>query len=688
MRHDAVVTDTFPRQQARTRRFQCGRPRGFAIAGDRVLFIRSSGGSDPVGNLWEQDADGRERLVVDASALLAEGDLPAEERARRERMREMTSGITAFSIDRAGTQAAFVVSGLPYLVDIATGGTTELDSPGPAIDPRISPDGARVAFVSGGGIQVADLQTGRTATWCEPEGEHDAWGLADFIAAEELDRHRGHWWMDDSAHLLVEHVDESGVDIRWIADPAQPEVEPAAHRYPSAGTANASVQLWLLGTDGTRRQLEWNTGAYPYLASVHGRVVQLLSRDQRRALICRVDIDEARLTPLVERTDSHWVDVIPGVPRLLPDGALLDIVHDTATDTYRLVRDDRPLTPAGLQVSAVLHAGEGGSTILGSTEPEEQRVYLVDDAGITPLTEAGRVVNAVASDEVRIEITSDPQAPRTTFAVVRGDERTPVASLAEQPLVEPCPHFLRTGPDALPTVVLLPTGHVPGSARLPVILAPYGGPHHARVVRAAGAYAADQWLADQGFAVVIADGRGTPGRGPAWERAIAGDFSSVLADQVAALHGAAEVFGDLDLGRVGITGWSFGGYLAALAVLDRPDVFHAAVAGAPVTEFRLYDTGYTERYLGDPASNAEAYDRSSLLPRAAQLTRPLLLIHGLADDNVLAAHTLQFSSALLAAGRPHSVLPLSGVTHMTPQEVVAENLLLAEVAFLREHLCG
>ena len=184
----------------------------------------------------------------------------------------------------------------------------------------------------------------------------------------------------------------------------------------------------------------------------------------------------------------------------------------------------------------------------------------------------------------------------------------------------------------------------------------------------------------------MADGRGTPGRGPAWERAIAGDFSLVLADQVAALHGAAEAFPDLDLSRVGITGWSFGGYLAALAVLDRPDVFHAAVAGAPVTEWRLYDTGYTERYLGDPGTNADAYDRSSLLPRASSLTRPLLLIHGLADDNVLAAHTLQFSSALLAAGRIHSVLPLSGVTHMTPQEVVAENLLLAEVAFLREHL--
>jgi dipeptidyl-peptidase-4 len=157
---------------------------------------------------------------------------------------------------------------------------------------------------------------------------------------------------------------------------------------------------------------------------------------------------------------------------------------------------------------------------------------------------------------------------------------------------------------------------------------------------------------------------------------------------VTALHAAAERCADLDMSRVAIRGWSFGGYLAALAVLRRPDVFHAAIAGAPVTEWRLYDTHYTERYLGDPGQNAAAYDRASLLGDAAALTRPLLLIHGLADDNVVAAHTLRLSAALLAAGRPHSVLPLSGVTHMTPQEEVAENLLLLQVDFLRSALRG
>ncbi|MFC7657605.1 prolyl oligopeptidase family serine peptidase [Pseudonocardia benzenivorans] len=155
-----------------------------------------------------------------------------------------------------------------------------------------------------------------------------------------------------------------------------------------------------------------------------------------------------------------------------------------------------------------------------------------------------------------------------------------------------------------------------------------------------------------------------PGRGPGFERAVHGDLAQpVLDDQVEALQDLATRHPDLDLDRVGIRGWSFGGYLAALAVLRRPDVFHAAVAGAPVTDWALYDTHYTERYLGTPDGNPDAYARSSLFADAAAARtphRPLLLVHGLADDNVVAAHTLRLSSALLAAGRPHSVLPLSG----------------------------
>jgi dipeptidyl-peptidase-4 len=344
------------------------------------------------------------------------------------------------------------------------------------------------------------------------------------------------------------------------------------------------------------------------------------------------------------------------------------------------------VTPASLQVRDV--ADVDGDVVLfrASNDPTSIGLWTWGPDGLTavaaePGVHSGRLV-AGTLVVTRQDLGSDG----TTTTVHRnGAERT-IGSFADLPGLVPRVMLLTAGERALHTAVLLPTDHEPGT-RLPVLMDPYGGPHAQRVLAARGAHLTSQWFADQGFAVVVVDGRGTPGRGPAFERAIHGDLAGpVLQDQVDALHAVAERYPDLDLTRVGIRGWSFGGYLAALAVLRRPDVFHAAVAGAPVTDWALYDTHYTERYLGRPDTDPDAYARSSLIADAPALTRPLLLVHGLADDNVVAAHTLRLSSALLAAGRPHSVLPLSGVTHMTPQEVVAENLLLLQVQFLREAL--
>ncbi|MBO0517390.1 S9 family peptidase, partial [Streptomyces beijiangensis] len=288
--------------------------------------------------------------------------------------------------------------------------------------------------------------------------------------------------------------------------------------------------------------------------------------------------------------------------------------------------------------------------------------------------------------------TAVPDRPGTAVRVLRdGKEVAVLVSYAETPALTARVRLTEGGARKIPCAVLLPTGHRESDGALPVLLDPYGGPHGQRVVAAQNPYLTSQWFADQGFAVVVADGRGTPGRSPGWEKAIRDDFTLTLDDQVDALHGLAEQGFPLDLGRVAIRGWSYGGYLAALAVLRRPDVFHAGIAGAPVTDWRLYDTHYTERYLGDPAAQPEVYAANSLvtgdgLTEPADQVRPLMVIHGLADDNVVAAHTLRLSSALLAAGRPHEVLPLSGVTHMTPQEQVAENLLLLQVDFLKRSL--
>jgi dipeptidyl-peptidase-4 len=354
-----------------------------------------------------------------------------------------------------------------------------------------------------------------------------------------------------------------------------------------------------------------------------------------------------------------------------------------------LLIDDNPVTPVDLQVRSVIHIGTD-SVVLSANPLDDPTVVQIyrwsDNEGVRAVTEAPGVHTAAAAGQTIVVRSATAEHPRSVTAVVGGPTLT---NDAETPLVTPNVTWLRLGPRRIATAVLLPTERRPGDGgpALPVLLDPYGGPHAQRVVRSYQAMCASQWFADQGFAVVVADGAGAPGRGSDWERQVAGDLAApVLDDQVGALTGAVEAIGVLDPTRVAIRGWSFGGYLAALAVLRRPEVFHAAIAGAPVTDWRLYDTHYTERYLGHPEADAGPYERTTLIDAAPALTRPLLLIHGLADDNVVAAHTLQLSSALLAAGRPHEVLPLSGVSHMTPQEVVAENLLLLQLDFLRRHL--
>jgi dipeptidyl-peptidase-4 len=689
------VTDSFPRRQARTRRFTLGAPRGLALSpdGTRVVFLRSRGGTDPVTCLWTLDVEtGEERLVADPHRLDATGeeDLPAQERARRERSREQAGGIVGYALDRAVTVAAFALSGRLYVTRLEAGQTPQLiDTAGGVIDPRPDPHGRRVAYVSGGALHVHELDAGTTTTVAEPDGPQVTYGLADFVAAEEMDRMRGYWWAPDGESLLVARVDETPVPRWHIADPANPDRVPTVVAYPAAGTPNARVTAEVAVLYGGRTRIDWSG---EYLADAgwnsDGPWLLVQPRDQRSVQLLQVDATTGATTAAHERTDPDWVDLVPGVPGWLGSGSLVTLAD--RDDARRLVVDDEPVTPSTLQVRDVVDVGDDTVLFRASTEPASVGLWTWGPDGLTELTpgpgvHGGRLAGGTLVVS-RHDLDSDGVAVTVRHSGQFGETVRTIESYAEAPGLLPRVTLLTAGARELPAAVLLPSWHEPGT-RLPVLMDPYGGPHAQRVVASRNAHLTSQWFAEQGFAVVVVDGRGTPGRGPAFERAVHGDLAApVLEDQVDGLHAVAEQYPDLDLGRVGIRGWSFGGYLAALAVLRRPDVFHAAVAGAPVTDWALYDTHYTERYLGHPDREPAAYARSSLLEDAAKLTRPLLIVHGLADDNVVAAHTLRLSSALLAAGRPHSVLPLSGVTHMTPQEVVAENLLLLQVDFLRRAL--
>ncbi|MEV6860945.1 prolyl oligopeptidase family serine peptidase [Streptosporangium subroseum] len=685
------MSDSFPRLHARTRRFTLGVPRGFTIApaGDRIVFLRTKGGSDPVTCLWEFDVlSGKERLIVDPRALSAnEEDLPAEERARRERSREQAGGIVGYSTDAGVTAAVFALSGGLYAVDLKTKDVRLLKTPGSVIDPRMSPTGVHVGYVSGGAFHIQDLEDEVDHVLARPEAPGVTYGLTEFIAAEEMDRMRGYWWSPSGDAVLVERADESPVQKWHIADPANPSRPAVEQRYPAAGTANATVELFVLTLSGSRVPVPFED---EYLVNAtwdaHGLSIVTMSRDQKSLRLLTVDPATGSSTVVRQDTDAAWVDIATGVPGHLSDGTLVWVA--AVDGGHRLIIGDQPVTPPTLQVREVLDVDGDAVLFRASGEPTEIALWAYRNGRITLVSPAeGGVYNGHTAGGTLVVTGQTLHSEGSTAHVSHnGTPRGNIVSHAERPGLDLRVSLIRAGERSLSTAVLFPSGHVPGSAKLPVLMDPYGGPHAQRVLSASGAYLTSQWFADQGFAVIVADGRGTPGRGPEFERAVLHDLASpVLEDQVDALHGAAAQFpDDLDLSRVGIRGWSFGGFLAALAVFRRPDVFHAAVAGAPVTDWRLYDTCYTERYLGHPDEGH--YDSSSLFADAEKLDRPLLLIHGLADDNVVAAHTLRLSSTLLAAGRPHNVLPLSGVTHMTPQEVVAENLLLLQVDFLKKSL--
>ncbi|WP_030442560.1 S9 family peptidase [Actinoplanes subtropicus] len=679
----------YPSLLARTQRFRLGRPTRLTLTPDgrRVFFLRSRGSEDPVRCLWQLDLEtGAERLLADPRALgTTEAEPSAQEQTRRERARDQGSGIAAYNFDQAVRVIACTIGEELYVVGMRTGTVTPLAARTPLTDATISPDGVRVAYVHDGELRLIGTDGADDRSLATPESPDVTYGLAEHVAAESMERHRGYWWSPAGDRLAVARVDNAPVGVWYLSDPASPEKPPAAHRYPAAGTNNALVTLWVYGVGGERVAVDFGWDDYEYLVDVvwdrHGLLAVLQNRPQTVLRTVAVDPDTGRVSTLAESRDPAWTQIVPGVPVRTASGAL--VATADLEDTRHLTVDGNPVTPAGLQVSEV-HGADDETVLFSATdEPTERHLWTWSPAGgLTRVTTTAGIHSGIrtAGTTVISSATLDGHAVTATTRNGHAATRTVKDFSATSPVV-PQVNLMRTGERELRTAVLLPSGWRGES--LPVLMDPYGGPADQRALADRDRYYASQWFADQGFAVIVADGRGTPGRGPRWERTVHGDRATLLLeDQIAALHGVAERYPSLELGSVAIRGWSAGGYLAALAVLRRPDVFHVGVAGAPVTDMRLYDTHWQERFLGDPRTDAGTYENSSLIADARRLTRPLMLIHGLRDDNVYPAHTLRLSAALLAAGRPHTVLPLPGGSHMPP----GIDLLTQELIFIREAL--
>lgn len=776
----------FPRLRARTLRFGCGAPRSAQVVGDgsRALFLRSDGPQDLVTALWlswfDESGEHHETKLADPRELLGatadSEDVPAEEKARRERAREGGTGIVGYSADDDGNRIVFTINGRLFLTEIAWNDETGAPEPHtrelagewldedpemytPVLNPRIAPDGEHVLYTTGSYLMLVDIGgelgdriTAVYGVSVEDEDGNPAentWkiGLAEFVAGEEMDRYDGFWWAPDSQHVLFESFDTADEPTWYISDPADPEKRADGRRYPRALTRNADVYLTViaLAFDGDDRyagitgnaDVDWDREAYEYVAAVHWRrghdpLVLVQNRRQTRDQVLEVAVaaDGAALGAtrvLEEHANDQWIDLIHGTPAYTPDGRLVCPLNDMAADTNRLTVDGRPFTPAGWNVRAVLDvtdddvlavvqrapeiatevprawagsdAASDAESLFGGHDARSFDVVSMGyDGSVAPITtEPGQWT---ASRGARGIVVSgrDMRSARAQMRHILGEQSATISSTAAEPGFAPNVTFTRLGEHRLYTAIIAPSPSSPyaHSDKLPVLMKPYGGPGFQQVVASQSFYWEGQWWADQGFLVVTADGRGTTGRGPAWDREIFGDMKDVtLADQIEAVNALPEAVSRLnadgrrpgvpvpDLDKVCMIGWSYGGFLSALAVLDAPNVFKAACAGAPPTDWTLYDTHYTERYLGlDP----DVYYRNGIVQDAPGLVRPLMLIHGFADDNVTIAHSLRLSQALMAAGRPHTFLPLTGITHMTNDETVAENLLTLQRDFLRDAL--
>ncbi|MGW6705287.1 prolyl oligopeptidase family serine peptidase [Streptomyces sp. NPDC054956] len=689
--------DDFLRLSASTARFTYGAPRAFAFGdeGRLLWFLRSTGPTDPLDGLWVLDtATGTETRLADPRELSpGPAPLPVTERRLRERTRLVADGIGSYALSGDGRRAVFALYGRLYEVACDAGAGTgagvpkEVPAAGPVFDPRPNADGSRVAYVADDVLYTAP--GGRIS----PD-DGARWGVSEFAAAEELGRDRGHWWSPDGRSLLAARVDESALQRRWFADPARPELPAEDFAYPEAGGPNADVQLWVFGPDGEAPvRLDRDAEAYPYVSDAGWEsdseiLLTVQDRLQRNVLLLSADPATGRTRELSRTTHPQWVDpLLPGTPARLADGRMLTSADTPGGGARALALDGVLLTGDGIQVRKV--AGVHGDRLLieaGQRDPSEQQVLLLDPdtGGLTPLADGPGVHGVQASGGALLLTSADADGIRRVLRTADGREFVP-GDLSQPLPYRVVPVLERVTERTVPTALVLPRGHVPGT-KLPVLLDSYGGPGAQDVSAEPRRWQHRQWWADQGFAVITIDNRGTAYVSPSFTHAMYRGFSDVtLEDQVAALHALGERHGDLDLTRVAIRGWSYGGYLSALAVLRRPDVFHAAAAGAAPTDFRHYDTAYTERYLGLPQEHPEVYERDCLIPDAAGLSRPLLLVTGLADDNVHPSHTLRLSQALTDAGRPHQLLALPGVTHMTPGGA-REKIMALELEFFRKEL--
>lgn len=682
----------FIAEYARSQRFSSGRPRNFTIdeKNEVIYFLRAVNQAENTLALFSFDLKAKNtKLLVNPLDLIDQkAQIPDAEKARRERMREVGLGITSYQLDENFEKIVFALQGRVFVFYVKVNKLSEIPLLKNAVDPKISPDGNFIAGVIEDGLKLVDLSTSQLKDLLSPASQDVTYGLANFIAAEEFSRISGYWWSSDSKNILVEKVDSSQVSKVNLADPTDPRIAVSTHRYPFAGSENPTSSLALVSVSGEIKDLAFLTQDFEYLVNAGFKnkkevFTTLLNRKQNHLEVKLYDIKTEESLVFFTQEEAPWVEIVQPLPKFFEE----EFIYLTGEEFQQINLNGRLLPGQNFEVRSIAALHQGAIYALVSATPENQAlIELTKNGEVKWLTDKNKYCQALKKDKIEILVKHDLTNWQPDFEVRFKEENLNIENLAPAPNFAPNISIEYLKDTNLYAAVIAPNNYQ--NQKLPVVLSPYSGPHAQRVINSASGYLTEQFLAEQGFLVVVIDSRGTPGRGKEFAQSISSNWAQkVLNDQINGLEELAKNHKwNFDLNQIGIKGWSFGGYLAALAVLERSDFFKAAIAGAPVTDWRWYDTAYSERYLGLPEENANAYEENSLLNKVSGLESPLLLIHGLADDNVLAMHSLQLSAALFAKGKRHNFLSLTGVSHMTQGAGTLENLLKLEVDFFKQHL--
>ncbi len=694
-------------------------PRGVTIAPDGKLlaFLRPNAADSEVLDLWGADLpSGAPRLLVATADLLGgkEQKLTEAERMALERKRISERGITSYLWCGSTTPALiFPFSGDLYLARL-TGAKPEVvrlttDEAVPEMDPVCNEQGTLVATVKKGEVVLVDIATRKARALTKGANATRTFGLAEFIAAEEMDRTVGMWWSPDGKRLLVFEVDESTVGIKRCARIFADRTELEEQRYPAAGEHNAVVTPWLVDvTSGKQVKLQVPTadGYLPRAGFFKDGApwLQWQSRDQTVLQLFEGNA-QGKLRLILEENDPQWVelhdDLFP-----LKDGARF-LWSTERSGRRQIVIVDRktgavtPLSNEPERVDAIDAVDEGRGLVFFAARRDRgrQRHLFAQPLGggaAVQLTREPGLHRAVFDETGAffVHTWSDFGVPPkvdvrdATGARVQVIDDNPAAELLA--LTRSTPQWLDVKADdgAALNAVLLPPTHAKPGVKYPVIAYVYGGPTGADAGRFwQRSYPVFTFWNQRGYGVLLLDVRGSSGRDRAFGRAHHRAMGVVeVADTVAAVRQLATVPW-VDTKRIGLFGWSYGGFLASRLALDGNSPFAAHAAVAPVVDFALYDTHYTERYLGMPeGGKAPAYAQTDLTARAKLLNRPLLLMHGTADDNVLFENTLQLTEALQREGKLFDLMIYPGKAHGIAGREARLHVYRTITAFFDRHL--